>query len=297
MSGIEILQVIQAMQSPFLDSLFSLVTNLHHETVYVLLLPLLFWFYHKGFARYLLSVFMLGYLANQFLKYAFDTARPTADQVRVLHSDSVKDAAFPSGHAQNPLMFWGALALQFRSRWFTTLAVVLIFSIGFSRLYLGLHWPLDILGGWVIGGLMLWGFTQSRWFWMGERLGFGHRLLWAFVIPLGALASTLVIDGPIPKEVWVSVGAYLGLWVGAVLEEQWVNFDPRRGGVGVQVLKAVIGLGLVLLAKDGLKLVVPDTALGTLFRYGTVGLTASLIAPWLFQRFLLSPPIGRTVSR
>lgn len=67
---------------------------------------------------------------------------------------------FPSGHTSIALAFWGALALLFRKRWLSYISISLIFLIPFSRIYLGVHFIADVLGGYFVGGLMLWSFYR-----------------------------------------------------------------------------------------------------------------------------------------
>ncbi|HLN64334.1 MAG TPA: phosphatase PAP2 family protein [Symbiobacteriaceae bacterium] len=305
MTGLDILHAIQSIHSPLLDTFFYAMTQLHQETFYVLVLPLLYWLYDKRFARYMVSVFLLGFWANNVLKFSFNTARPSPKDVRVIHPETGGGPAFPSGHSQNPLMFWGALAAQWRKPWFTALATVIIFLIGYSRLYLGLHWPLDVVGGWAIGAVMLYGFAKPRRFWTGEGMSFGQQALWAVVIPLITLSLSLVkgytVAWDTPKamadETWALTGAYMGFWLGAVLEERFVGFDPRQGTVVLQVTKVITGLALVFAVKEGFKVFLPANALGDLLRYGCMTLAATYVVPWIFRRFGHTTTVGRAVSR
>jgi hypothetical protein len=242
----------------------------------------------------MVSVFLLGYWANNLLKDLFHTARPLPDQVRQIHRETGTGYAFPSGHAMNPLMFWGALAMRYRRTWFTVSVAVLVFLIGFSRLYLGVHWPLDVIGGWAIGGLMLFLFARAQPFFVGENRSLPANLGWAFVIPLGTLGlSALVSTEALPKDVWVTSGAYLGFWIGAVMEERFVGFDPRLGGPARQLLKLLVGVGLVLAVKEGAKLILPASGAGDLIRYALVAFMASCGAPWVFTRLISAPPSMR----
>ncbi|HYG57793.1 MAG TPA: phosphatase PAP2 family protein [Symbiobacteriaceae bacterium] len=297
MSGLEIIRAIQSIHSEMLDSIFLRITDLHHEMVYLLILPMLLWLLDKRFARYLVSVFLLGFWANDLLKDFFHTARPSPDDVRVVRPEP--SGAFPSGHAQNPLMFWGAMALYLRRTWFTVAAGVVIFAIGLSRLYLGVHWPLDVLGGWAIGAVMLLGFEFSQSFWLGTGMSFGRKLMWAVIIPLGAFGVSVASGqlGAPANQVAMTAGAYLGFWVGSVLEEEFVGFEPRAGGLGVQVAKILIGVVFMLAIKEGFKLFLPHNDLGNLIRYASVAFSATFISPWLFRRFLAAPPAGRSLYR
>lgn len=303
MSGVEIIRAIQSFQNPLLDQIALALTDLHSETVYLLVLPLMLWLYDKRFTRYMVSVFLLGFWANDLLKDLFHTARPTPDQVRVIRPEH--SYAFPSGHSMNPLMFWGAIAVQLRKTWLTVLLAIMVFLIGFSRLYVGVHWPLDLIGGWAIGALMLWGFVATQGFWMGEGMPFSRRLLWAVGVPTACLAISGALGMAPPLTMaaddagtfWVTAGAYYGMWIGCIVEDEFVRFDPRRGGFGMQVAKVVTGIVLILAVKEGFKLFLPDTALGDVIRYFFVALMGSLGAPVVFKRFTAAPPAGRTVAR
>ncbi len=292
MSGVEILRAIQTLQSPLLDRLFGLITNLHHEAVYVLILPLIYWLYDKRFGRYLFSVFVIGFWSNDALKEVFRTPRPDPGQVRVILAETGGGYAFPSGHAQTPLVFWGAIAEHVRRRWFTWAAGVLVFLIGFSRLYIGVHWPLDVIGGWAIGLAVLYLLVRTRAFWAGEGQGLGLRVLLSFLLP-GAALGLLALLGPLDEIAWVVIGAWGGLLLGSALEEEWVRFDPRAGTPLQHLLKAAVGLVLLMALRQGLKRVLPDSGPGDLVRYWLVALAATLAAPWLFAKFIARPPAAQ----
>lgn len=287
-SGLDIIRAIQSIHSPLLDLVFSLLTNLHHEMVYLLVLPLVYWLYDKRFGRFLFSVFVVGLWSNDVLKALFVTPRPDPMEVRVLMAETTGGTtAFPSGHAQTPLIFWGAVAHHLRRPWFTWAAGILVFLIGLSRLYLGLHWPLDVMGGWFIGGVVLGLLLLTRPFWTGEGQSLGLRLVLAVLLPAAAVSLSLLAapEGE-HRQLWLMSGAYAGLLAGSALEEAYVGFDPRAGSTGLQFVKLVLGLVLVLAVKEGFKLVLPDTGPGDMVRYLLVALTATLVMPWLFQRIL-----------
>ncbi|MFB5085302.1 phosphatase PAP2 family protein, partial [Symbiobacterium thermophilum] len=184
---------------------------------------------------------------------------------------------------------WGAIADHVRRRWFTWAAGILVFLIGFSRLYIGVHWPLDVIGGWAIGLVVLWLMVRSRRFWTGEGQSLGLQALLAFLLP-GAALGLLALLGPVDEIAWMVMGTWSGLLLGSALEEQWVRFDPRAGTPLQHLLKIIVGIVLVLAAKEGLKLVLPDSGVGDMVRYGLVAFTATLVAPWLFARFIARPP-------
>src|SRR5262249_48962348 len=66
----------------------------------------------------------------------------------------------PSGHSQNAVATWGSLAAYINRPWAWIIALVLILLVGLSRMYLGVHFPHDVVLGWAIGSLLLWAFLH-----------------------------------------------------------------------------------------------------------------------------------------
>ncbi len=104
------------------------------------------WRYGAGFA--LASVLSLA--ASEFLKASFARPRPTI----VPHLDFTNNFAYPSGHATSAAVVYLLFALlvptQKRGGWLVA-AFILVFLTGVSRIVLGVHWPSDVIGGWMLG--------------------------------------------------------------------------------------------------------------------------------------------------
>ncbi len=121
------------------------------------LLGILFALRHHG--RHLALRLGIGMAAaealSELVKWVLSRARPG-----FLHQVSVSGSSFPSGHSLNSVVVWCLLALVIasvgarRKRWAGAL-LVLPLLVGWSRVYLGVHWPSDVLGGWGLGLLLL----------------------------------------------------------------------------------------------------------------------------------------------
>lgn len=123
-------------------------------------------------ALFLLAAVFGGLLLSSLLKYGFNRPRPDL----VAHRAFVYTASFPSGHSMMSAVTYltlGALLTRVHRRrtekaFFILLAVFVTVLVGVSRIYLGVHWPTDVLAGWTVGAswaLLCWlaaGWLQHR---------------------------------------------------------------------------------------------------------------------------------------
>jgi undecaprenyl-diphosphatase len=155
-----ILRAMERMGAPWLDNLALEVTALGARVVVwmvVLIASVFLWSSRHHYSAALLWVSMIGAgFVNAALKVSFNRPRPDVFPWRTQH---VGLASFPSGHAMTSIVVYGTLAfliarlaptrLLRRLTW--ALAILVILLIGWSRLYLGVHWPSDVLAGFVMG--------------------------------------------------------------------------------------------------------------------------------------------------
>lgn len=150
---------ITSFRSPELNNFFQFITDMGDVYAYIVMTTLaaIFFFFklrNKRFIIQLLGVLIISALANIALKRAFNRARPTIEHLVV-----VKSLSYPSGHAMSAMAFYGFLTyLIFQikmPRWLrgilATIFIFLILSIGISRIYLGVHFPSDVAGGFIAG--------------------------------------------------------------------------------------------------------------------------------------------------
>ncbi len=293
----------------------KLFTFLGTEEFFMLVMPAVLWCFNVGLGYRLALILLMSDSLNGTLKLAFGWPRPywVSNQVRALSTET--SFGLPSGHAQDALALWGRLAAGIRRRWATILVGLLILLISISRLYLGVHWPSDVLAGWIVGGLLLWAFLaldQRARQWLA-RLSIGGRVLVAFGLSLALLALQLLVywltaGRPIPPE-WVQMaaaaapgsepinprnlegmfsnaGIVLGIGVGGTLLFAWGKFNVA-GPWWKRAVRYVLGLvGLVVLWM-GLDAIFPGgtsaLALGLRYlRYAVVGLWAVYLGPRVF---------------
>lgn len=288
LGGLNVLRFVQTVHAPGLDRFFIAVTMLGSEEFYLLILPILYWCGDRALGRRVGRLFLFSSFVNVWAKGFFHTLRPPAGQVRILFPESGGGYAFPSGHAQGAATFWGYLALVRRRAWLDVLAVALVLLVGLSRLYLGVHWPVDVVGGTALGLVLAWAWARAgrRWDEESSTVIGPVRAAGAFLFPLLLLLVEHTPDGV------KLVGVFAGFSGGAVLAEDLVRF-PRVEGGGRQVVKTLFGLAGLFVLRAGLKTVFPAGLLFDGLRYGLMGLWVGLLVPWLAGLAWPAPAGGR----
>ncbi|AMK18342.1 MULTISPECIES: phosphatase PAP2 family protein [Sphingobium] len=130
--------------------------------VIIAAIALLLWRGRRSGAQWLALVMAGGTLLNLGLKQIFAAPRPDL----LPHLDIVHSYSFPSGHAAGNMMLFGALAMLAGRRGDYLLAFMAIALIGVSRVWLGVHWPSDVLAGWIEG--LGWLFLCRYWLPVGR---------------------------------------------------------------------------------------------------------------------------------
>lgn len=281
--GLPIVQWIQTFRTPFLDTFFRMVSFLGEEDFYILLLPIIYWCLHKKIGRGLAFIFLSSAYLNLYLKSLFAAPRPYEVDPTLYAPLKTSGYGIPSGHAQSVTTTWGYIATQIRTRFWWILAAVLIILVSFSRMYLGDHFPQDVIAGALIGVIFVWlYFTLEPRIaqWLGS-LPLWAQLAIAAIVPLGLVA--LYLNGSSA----VVLGAFWGGAIGVPLESKWVRFD-HRAPLFKQVLKLLLGIAVVLALRIGLKAVLPEGDLSTFFRYGVIGFWLIFGAPWAFVQTRLA---------
>jgi len=260
----------------FLDPLF-LFLNYFDSPYFVMALVPFVW---VGFSwRWGLRLFYLiaaSVVVNTFFKELVGWPRPCADcpSVGML---CLKSFGFPSGGAQTCMLLGGLLIYTWKTRWAWIVGVSYIALISFSRLYLGVHYPIDVLGGWVLGLGLLWLYVRT----IGPIEQFLHRqrleacLGLSFVLPIALMLATTSPHYFRVDAVAIGIGAYLSLKWGLYLAD---NRDVRKG-----VVRGVLAVGLMWVG-----LVVVRGHLPTPWVYGVLALWLSLGVSPLVRKIVCS---------
>lgn len=273
----ELIRLAQSFSSPFWDSFFQLMTALGEEFFFYAAVTLFLWCLNKEFGYKLGFAFTSGLVVNFGLKELFHIPRPFWESgIRSLRTETAVGYSFPSGHTQNAATFWTSVMARCKKWPVYAAGAALIFLVGFSRLYLGVHTPTDVLGGLVIG--VGWVFVSNLVFDQASR-GKTAAFLF-FVVPM--LAGMFFFSG---EYYFRASGGLAGIIGGYLIENRFIRYRVKAA-IWKQAVKMAAGLSVLAAIRMFSKAVIPATPAGHFFRYFLIGLWVTAIAPYLFKLLL-----------
>ncbi len=298
----ELLYALEKIRTPFLDTVMGLVTNLGGEAVFIAAAIIVFWCLSKSCGYYMMTVGFAGTIINQFLKLWFRIPRPWVKDPNFTIVESARAEAtgysFPSGHTQNAFAVFGAPARYFKSTALRIVFVLLIALTAFSRMYVGVHTPLDVGVSLIVGTVLV--FVIYPFFRDMEKKPKRVYIIFSIFIVMAAafVAFVELYDFPADidpdnyasglKNAYMILFCAIGLMLTFYVDTKYVHF-PTQAVWWAQVIKVVVGLGILLALKAVLK-----APLLALFgghsvahgvRYFIVILFAGILWPMTFKYF------------
>lgn len=296
----EILYFLESLRMPGLNELMLIITRLGEETAFLAIALIVFWCVDKRAGYYVITVGFLGTLANQFLKILCRVPRPWVLDENFTILESAREAAsgysFPSGHSQNAVGTFGCAAVFAERKWVRMLCVVIAVLVPFSRMYIGVHTPQDVLVGAGMALLLVFamkkpvlqGNDRSMWWVMGLLIAAGLSFF-AYMegcrFPADMDAHNLESAR---KNAYTMLGCIGAMPIVYTVERKYIRFSTKAVW-WAQIAKAALGLLLVLMVKEGLRSPLETVFDGHLaaraVRYFLIVMTAGCLWPLSFRWF------------
>jgi|GEM_PF-368774 len=304
--GLEVIQVIQSLQSPLLTNFMVFISAVGTEALYAPVVLFILWLVDERRGVRFGVLLIVSVWINVFLKDVFQQPRPINLDPSLVIASPLSYGA-PSGHAQLAMIFWLPLAAWLSKTWSSrrniiwAFAIFMVVLISFSRLYLGAHFPTDLLAGWIFAAVILFLFFVP-----GANI---ESLLIKGGIRaqnISAAAIALAMNGLFPQERALPA-LFLGFCLGYVIMKKRFPFcaqaeiNGEKPGAKIMLSRFFAGaagaamiflaLRLILPGEESLFSSIPAWSadspfydIGRFLRYGALGFWASAGAPRMFQR-------------
>ena len=269
-------------------SIATLATMLGEETVMVAILGFIYWCYDKKVGVYVGTNLMVGLVANPMIKNVFLRYRPYMVHPEVkclkpvhegdLYNPLLQGFSFPSGHTSNSSTMYFSLPVFVKKKWLMVIGILIPFLVGLSRVCLGVHYPTDVVAGWLLGAVVVavMTFLQKK-----IKVKWKLYLLTTIVTVLGCFYCT-------SNDYFTCFGMMLGFFAASLFEEKYVQFENTKD-VKKSVIRVVTGLAVFLLANVVLKVAfslisIEEIAnLLRVLRYGLLVFITMGIYPLIFK--------------
>ena len=293
----EFLYLLEKIRMPGLNELMLAITTLGEETAFLVIALIVFWCVDKKKGYYVMAVGFLGTMLNQVLKLACRVPRPWVRDPNFTILEQAKEAAsgysFPSGHTQSAAGTFGSVAAFTERKWLRYTCIALAVLVGFSRVYIGVHFLSDVLVGAGMACLLIAILKKPV-------LEGSYNQMKAVIAVMLAVSVVFLLyvsfwDFPADmdahnlesgyKNAYTMLGCLTGVAIVYVLDWKWLNFSCQAVW-WVQIIKVIVGLLLVQAVKEGLRVplelllpVYPARAV----RYFLIVITAGTLWPMTFK--------------
>ena len=274
---LNIIRAIQSIANPFLDGLFQFITMFGEEAILIPLIAVIYWAFNKKMGEYIAYASLTSVLVNGAIKDIFKAKRPIGEPgIRSLRVETATGYSFPSGHTQGTASFWGAIAIYLKKNYMYGISALIIILVAISRLYLGVHYPKDVLFGAIFGIL-----TSS----------IAYKLFNKVNNKISLYFGTFIVFMPVllyahSADFIKGMGTFLGFALGIYVEKKYVNFSVEGKSIN-KILRVVIGLAILILLKVGLKAVFPNKLVFHFLRYFIIVFFGIGLYPAIFKKLKL----------
>jgi len=296
----ELLYFFEKLRVPGVNEFMLAITTFGEETAFLVIALILFWCVDKYVGYYTLSVGFIGTIANQFLKLWFRIPRPWVLDENFTILEQAREGAggysFPSGHTQSAVGTFGCIAATAKKRWIVITAIAIAALVSLSRMYIGVHTPLDVGVSVILATVLVLALRPVVL--SNQRKGMPILLGVMILLAVGFLCYVRYY--PFPADVLATenyqhglenahtlLGALIGLVIVYIADEKWLHFSVKAVW-WAQIIKVVIGLLLVLAVKSGTKSVLNmlfGALAGRAVRYCLIVIVAGILWPLSFQWF------------
>ena len=240
---LSLMEWLQAFIPHAVISVISLLSFFGEEAFLVLMLGFVYWCWDKETGKKIGFAIVMANIWNPMIKNVFLRRRPyfESDRIKLLrpiekgdiYDLNLQGYSFPSGHSTNAAALFGVLAMSFRKKILTVLAVVIPLLVAFSRMVVGAHFPTDVIAGLALGYLIMFVMT-----FVYDRIK--NRYLFYGILLVTAIPGLFYCKS---ADYFTGLGLLVGLIASTLFEEKKVRFENTRNPL--RMIARLIGGGAI----------------------------------------------------
>ena len=218
---LDILMYLQSIRNELLTGIFTFFTICTEVPVITVLTAMLYWCINKKAGQRILFALAGSLNINVAVKNIVKMPRPIGTKGLIsLRTQTATGYSFPSGHTQTSTTFWTAMMIQFKKVWIYVLGILMILGAGISRLYLAVHWPMDVIVGWILGIILSILFIK-----LFDYIDNSKNYYILVIIMLIFGVCTYFVGG---EDFYKLFGLYSGFALGYMVEDTYISFSTEN---------------------------------------------------------------------
>ena len=296
MMQLDILLFLQSIRTEAVGKVAEVISLFGEIAIPLLIVMILIWCVSRKKAFAAVTALLSALIVSQTLKAIFRVQRPFQKYPHLIQGERLSTAtgySFPSGHSTTSGAFYSSLIVTAWNRWATLLCLLPIILVPLSRMILGVHWPMDVAAGTVIG--LLSGFIITP---LMLRLYDAKRpfLIFTFTFGLvtavsGAFIAVLLavteIDRVAFEDMMSTLSITGGAMLGFYLERKFVSSAPESGSLGIKIVRFILGLISTALVAIIISIVPAPEEFTSFTTYFALGIWCIYLYPLLAVRLHL----------
>lgn len=302
----DFLRFLESIRTPLGEKIFYYLTYFGEELTILALIGIAFWCVDKKLAYRMAFSYLLTAVVINTVKISCRIERPWVRDPDFTAVERAKASAtgysFPSGHTQGAVSMYGTFAHRTKKLLIKLIFILLIAIVMFTRMYLGVHTPADVLVSCVISSvivIVLNIFADKTEFTQKGRLMIVCAIILLGILYLGyslILMNTGKIDYANVSDGCKGVGAGFAFVLSWYIEPKYINFDTKCRNIWLQILKVIIGAAGIMLIRTGIKALFEANMIIDMIRYFLMLSWAMLAMPLIIKRFFQEKDEKLTIS-
>lgn len=289
---IQFIKWLQKASSGILDFLAEVITFFGEQYVVIFVLAFIYFVYNKKLGEKIAYTLFLSLGINNALKGVVKAPRPFNVDPNIIgmRQSTATGYSFPSGHTQISSTFYTSIANFIKNKKFWIFTIVLIFLVGLSRIYLGVHFPKDVVVAIILGvGIAFLGSNLYDLFgnnYKTKHILFLVTLLLLFPFAIIFYRSDYASILPF-RDFYTNYALFLGFFFATLVEGKYVNFN-NDSPLKQKLIRYFVAILLFIIIQFGLKVIFPDENIYfDMLRYFLVTFIPMGIYPLFFKKLKL----------